>query len=123
MAAKRKGYMTLAERDAQLKAEGKWDAYVAGTKERDEAIRRKTEEYARAEAPLVQELRAAGAPVSSVWDLVNTKARYPKLVPILFAHLDRPYPERLRGRTGRPSTRPTRCAGCTDLSRLGGYRR
>jgi len=34
--------------------------------------------------------------VASVWDLVNTKASYPKLVPILFAHLDRPYPEQVR---------------------------
>jgi len=88
--------MTLAEHHARLKAEGKWDEYVARKKERDEAIALKAREYAQAEAPLVQELRAAGAQVSSVWDLVNTKARYPKLVPILFAHLDRPYPERVR---------------------------
>jgi hypothetical protein len=96
MAAKRKGYMTLAEHHAQLKAEGKLDAYIARKKDQDEAIQRKAEEFARAEAPLVQELRDAGAQVSSVWDLVNTKRPYPQLLPILFAHLDRPYPERVR---------------------------
>jgi hypothetical protein len=63
---------------------------------RRQEIQRKAVEWARAEAPLVQELRAAGAQISSVWDLVNTKDRYPQLVPILFAHLDRPYPERVR---------------------------
>lgn len=94
--AKRKGHMTLAEHHALLKAEGKWDAYLARKKDRDEVIQRKSGEFARAEAPLVQELRDAGAQVSSVWDLVNTKKPYPKLLPILFVHLDRPYPERVR---------------------------
>jgi HEAT repeat protein len=60
------------------------------------AIQRDALEYSRAEAPLVQELNAAGAQVSSVWDLVNTKTRYPQLLPILFAHLSRPYPQRVR---------------------------
>jgi hypothetical protein len=69
--------------------------FLTRKRKRDEAIQRTAEEYARAEIPLVQELRAAGAQVSSVWDLVNTKTSYPQLVPILFAHLDRPYPERI----------------------------
>lgn len=63
---------------------------------RQEASRRRAEEYAHAEAPLVRELRAAGAQVSSVWDLVNTKRPYPQLLPTLFAHVDRPYPGRVR---------------------------
>jgi hypothetical protein len=96
MATKRKGYMNLAEHHAQLKAEGKWDEYIARKKQRDEAIQRKEEEFTRAEAPLVSDLRAAGVQVSSVWDLVNTKKPYPLLVPILFAHLDRAYPEKVR---------------------------
>lgn len=88
--------MTWAEHEAQLKAEGKWDDFVARKKGRDEAIQHKEAEYARAEAPLVHELRDGGAAVSSVWDLVNTKEPYPQLLPILFAHLDRPYPEKVR---------------------------
>lgn len=63
---------------------------------RRQAIQRNALEYSQAEAPLVNELNAAGAQVSSVWDLVNTKAKYPQLLPILFAHLDRPYPQRVR---------------------------
>jgi DNA-binding GntR family transcriptional regulator len=31
-----------------------------------------------------------------VWDLVNTRTKYPKLVPILLAHLSKNYPERIR---------------------------
>jgi hypothetical protein len=85
--------VTAAELIARLDAD---PDYVARKKERDDAIEHKAQEYARAEAPLVQELRAAGAQVSSVWDLVNAKTRYPQLVSILFAHLDRPYPDKVR---------------------------
>jgi hypothetical protein len=110
MATKRKGYMTLAEHHAQLKAEGKWDDYVARTKARDEETARKEREYTDAEAPIVQELQAAGSGVSSVWDLLSTKQPYPRLIPILFAHLDRPYPERVREGIARalavPESRP-----------------
>jgi len=70
--------------------------YLGRRSERDEAVRRRVAENEKAEAPLVQDLRDAGAQVSSVWDLVNTKTPYPQLLPILFAHLDRPYPPRVR---------------------------
>lgn len=63
---------------------------------RRQESRYKAAEDARAEVPLVQELQAAGAEVSSVWDLVNTKDSYPQLISILFAHLDRPYPQKVR---------------------------
>lgn len=53
-------------------------------------------EYRVAEAPLVNELRAAGFEVQSAWDLVNTRASYPKALPILLAHLPRPYPPAIR---------------------------
>src|ERR1700739_370088 len=97
MATTRKGYMTLEEHHARLKAEGKWDEYVARKKERDEAVQRKEEEYARAEAPLVKELRAAGLEVDSVWDLVNNKTGpYPQALRILVDHLRRPYPDAIR---------------------------
>jgi HEAT repeat protein len=96
MATRRKTSMTLVEHHARLKAEGKWDEYIARKTERDGAVRRQSEENSRAEIPLVQDLRGAGAQISSVWDLVNTKKPYPQLLPILFAHLDRPYPDRVR---------------------------
>jgi hypothetical protein len=46
-----------------------------------------------AEARLVQELREAGVPVLSVWDLVNTRNSYLQSLPILLNHLAYPYPE------------------------------
>jgi len=115
MTAKRKGYMTLAEHHAQLKAEGKWDEYVARKKERSDAIRRKEEEYTQAEAPLIHDLRAAGGEVSSVWDLVNTRGSYPTLVPVLLAHLDHPYPERVREGIARALAVPEARAGWDQL--------
>ena len=96
MATRRKGYMTLAEHHARLKAEGKWDEYAARKKAQDEEFQRKEEDYSRAEAPVVEALRAAGVPVSSVWDLVNTTNPYEQSLQILFAHLQRPYPDEVR---------------------------
>lgn len=70
--------------------------YQERIRQRDEKIRIESERLARAQAPLVAELRAAGADIQSVWDLINTKRRYPELVPILLAHLDKNYPDRVR---------------------------
>jgi len=70
--------------------------YGERVRQRDEKIRIAHERHARAEAALVQEMRAAGADINSVWDLINTKKKHPELVPILFAHLDKEYPDRVR---------------------------
>jgi hypothetical protein len=93
---KKPGGMTLDEFEAALKAEGKWDAFVAQQEERDRLVAERSAEYRRAEAPLVQDLRAAGLRLNSVWDLVNTTARYPRALPILVEHLQRPYPDAIR---------------------------
>lgn len=70
--------------------------YQERVRQRDEKIRIEHERLARAQAPLVDEMRAAGADISSVWDLINAKKKYPELVPILLAHLDKDYPDRVR---------------------------
>jgi len=70
--------------------------YQERVRQRDEKIRIEGERLARAEAPLVEEMRATGADINSVWDLINTKKKYPELVPILFTHLDKNYPDRIR---------------------------
>jgi hypothetical protein len=44
-----------------------------------------------AEAPLVADLHAVGVRVSSVWDLVNTRATYAPAIPVLLEHLQREY--------------------------------
>jgi hypothetical protein len=43
------------------------------------------------EAPLAADLRAVGYEVESAWDLVNTSTPYPRALPILLQHLERPY--------------------------------
>lgn len=85
--------LTAAELMAELEKD---PAFVARRQLQDEVLNREAQEYVQAEAPLVKELQNAGAEVSSVWDLVNRKSRYPALVPILLAHLNRPYPARVR---------------------------
>jgi hypothetical protein len=44
----------------------------------------------------VEELRAAGVQVSSVWDLVNIEAPYPLAIPVLADHLCKPHHPRIR---------------------------
>ena len=56
---------------------------------------RKKLAWARAEAPLVEELQALGVEVSSVWDLVNTSNSYDQALPLLSSHLRRDYPDRV----------------------------
>lgn len=84
---------TLKELMAELEADPEW---VAARAREDAEFERQEAELARAGAPLVAELRAAGYPVESVYDLVNTRDRYPNAIPILIEHLQRPYPGRIR---------------------------
>ena len=44
----------------------------------------------------MEDLRAAGAEIESVWDLVNSRKRYPRLIQTLLSHLQRKYPQRIR---------------------------
>lgn len=43
---------------------------------------------------LVNELNGVGINVTSLWDLVNTKDKYPKAIPVLVAHLAKDYSEK-----------------------------
>ncbi|HET6585411.1 MAG TPA: hypothetical protein VFG69_18260 [Nannocystaceae bacterium] len=96
MTSKRKGSMTLAEHDALLKAEGRYDAMIERQQQQDAQLQRRVSELRRAEAPLLEELRAAGCTVESAWDLVNTTASYSGALSILLDHLPRPYPGAVR---------------------------
>lgn len=69
--------------------------FVAKRNEEEAKRRARAAEWRCAEAPLVEELRAAGFAVDSAWDLVNTSAPYPGALPILVDHLQRPYPSRV----------------------------
>jgi len=96
MVVKEKRWMTLDEHDSQLKAEGRYEAVQELHRQLEEERQKKAAEWRKAEKPLMEELNEAGFAVTSAWDLVNTKARYPAAVPILLKHLMRPYPERVR---------------------------
>lgn len=84
-----------------------------------EAERAGSAEDRRAEAPLVDELRAAGEQVDSVWELVTTSGASPKAVPILLAHLARPYPAAIREGIARALAVPeTKAAGWAVITEL-----
>ena len=120
MAAKRKGYMTLAVHHAQLKAEGKWGEYVARRNALDEEHRRAEDADARAEAPVVEDLRKAGVPVKSVWDLVNSVNTYAQSLPLLLDHLQRSYPDAIREGIARAMAVPAARFAWPVLVRLYG---
>jgi hypothetical protein len=104
---------------AELIAKLNSDPEFVARRTTEEAEREKRDaEYARAEAPLVQELRAAGRAVDSAWDLVNTPGTYPELIPILLAHVARPYPAAVREGIARAlAVRESSC-GWSLLSQL-----
>jgi hypothetical protein len=93
---RRRKAMTLAEHDAQLKSEGRYDEMRAAQRRAEDARQRHDSMWREAEAPLVEELRAAGLEVDSAWDLVNRREPYPEALPVLVEHLHRPYPDRVR---------------------------
>jgi HEAT repeat protein len=98
---KSKKPITAAELMAELDQDPE---YVRHKEEKDRHFRALDEELARAEHPLVVDLNAAGFPVQSVWDLVNTRREYKQAIPVLFAHLAHPYPWRIREGIARALT-------------------
>ena len=115
---KKRGGMTLAEHDAQLKAEGRYDAMVARRAEQDAAIEKREAEYRLAEEPLVADLRAVGFTVKSAWDLVNTTTPYPAALPILLKHLQLSYPAAVREGMARALAVPDAKFGWSILLKL-----
>jgi hypothetical protein len=90
---KKRKWKTAAEAMAEFEKD---PAFVA-RRNQSEAERRHVEEAnAHAEAPLVEELRKAGVPIGSVWELVNSANTYAQSFPILLDHLQRPYPDSVR---------------------------
>ena len=114
-----RGGMTWAEYEVWLKETGQYEEMVERHRKIDEEQAKRKAEYRRAEAPLVEELRAAGFQVQSVWDFVNTRDSYPKALPILLAHLPKPYPAAIRDGIARAlAVRETKALGWDMLLRL-----
>lgn len=108
--------ITAAELMAKLNADPEFVAKRA--REEEERLKREAD-FRRVEAPLVDELRAAGFQVQSAWDLVNLPGSYPKAVPILLAHLLRPYPAAVREGIARALAVPdTKAPGWNLLIKL-----
>ena len=110
--------MTVAEYTEWLKQSGKWDEFVERRRVQEEARLQREVEYQRAEAPLVEELRGAGYLVDSAWDLVNTHESYATAVPILLAHLPRPYPGPVREGIARALAVPEAKVGWRVLTQM-----
>lgn len=99
--------VTAAELVARLSAD---PLFVARQSAEEGELRQKEQEYERAEAPLVQELCAAGLSVQSVWDFANGKVDptlHARAVPILLSHLQRAYPDAIRDGISRALAIPS----------------
>ena len=107
--------MTAEELMDQLNADPEFVARRAASEAKH---LRRVAELRAAENPLVEELRAAGFAVNSVWDLVNSAPTYVGALPILFAHLQRPYPVPIREGIGRALGIPEARVGWELLTRL-----
>ena len=77
----------------RLRSDPEW---AAREKARDEHITAERARLRANEQPIVTDLHAIGWAVDGVWDLVNSRESYPEAVPVLVAHLDRPYDWRIR---------------------------
>ena len=73
-------------------AEAEGDPAYRAMRERKYQLAQELGERIRVnEIPLIDELHAIGVKASSVWDLVNTGARYAVAIPVLLEHLQRDY--------------------------------
>src|SRR5882724_1783031 len=106
---------TAAELMAKLNAD---PDFVAERAKEEEERQARAAEWRRAEASLVEELRAAGYIVKSVWDLVNTAAPYPSALPILLDHLTRSYTDAVREGIARALAVPDAKFGWAFLTKL-----
>jgi hypothetical protein len=111
---KKKGE-TAEELLARLEADPE---FVADRSAREIAHLEREAVLRAAEAPVVAELRAAGYPVESVWDLVNTSSNYAEALPILVGHLSKPYPDAVRDGIARALAVPEANFAIDTLKRL-----
>jgi hypothetical protein len=112
---KRNDRVTAAELLARLGAD---PGFVARQEQQERARQEQSDDLSRAEAPLVDELRAAGFEVDSVWDLVNISTPYREALPILLKHLHLPYPGRVKEGIARALAVPDAKFGWAQLKEL-----
>jgi len=103
---------TAAELMTELESD---PAFVERRRQQAESRRRLEEEMAQAEAPIVRDLRAAGASVTSAWDFVNGTEVTPSAVRVLLDHVGGPYPDRVREGVARALAVPESRVGWAKL--------
>ena len=92
--------------------------YLRLIRVRDAVLEREGAIFANAEKPLVDELnKHSKYRIKSVDDLVNSKDKYPELVPTLLKHLDRDYPPAVREFIARALAVPAARVGWQKLVR------
>src|SRR5262245_35711616 len=105
---KKGGWMSVDEFLDKLNSD---PAFVARRDIRERERQQREAELRHAEEPLIEALRGAGISVESVWSLLDTSADYSAALPILFEHLERPYPSVVREGIARalavPQSRPS----------------
>jgi hypothetical protein len=111
----KKKSMTASELMAELNAE---PTYLSARAKEEQARQERAAEWRRGEAPLVEELRSVGVAVESAWNLINNAASYPKALPILLKHLQRPYPDAVREGIARALAVPEAKFAWETLMRL-----
>ncbi|MBI1754601.1 MAG: hypothetical protein HY014_18470 [Acidobacteria bacterium] len=89
----KKPVISLAELKAKLEINPE---FIAQRKAREDEHARRSLALQAEEEPILEELRAAGWNVKSVWELVNTSASYASIIPILLKHLKFPYSDNTR---------------------------
>lgn len=70
---------------------GKNSRHLAIVAEKQRAIEMRMAEVCKEQEQLVEDLAAVGVQVKSAWELLSDKAAYPAALPVLLAHLARPY--------------------------------
>lgn len=98
---------TTEEFVRRLQMDPDYQAMMAEKAQKQSEIRAR---LAKAEGPLIEDLRRVNIKVRSVWDLVNTPFPYGPAVPVLVKHLGANYPgvilEGIGRALGVPSARP-----------------
>lgn len=87
-----RGSISASELMSKLARDRDW---VAADNDRRAALDEAKARYRAEEQPLLADLKEAGWPVASVYDLVNGAAAYSSAIPVLINHLQRPYSDRI----------------------------
>ena len=106
---------TASELMARLNADPE---FVAKAARREEARIVRETALLSAQEPLLDELRAVGVVVESVWDLVNTSMPYPGALSVLLDHFQRPYPASVREGIARALAVPAARFARNELVKL-----